>query len=81
LFTASFPQFGITKIIPLKENGSSIAVTNENKKEFVQLSAQHRLYTSIKDQIEALLAGFYDIIPKDLIAIVGLSLGRGFWHC
>jgi E3 ubiquitin-protein ligase HUWE1 len=45
-------------------------VTDENKKEFVQLSAQYRLYTSIKDQIEALLAGFYDIIPKELISIV-----------
>jgi E3 ubiquitin-protein ligase HUWE1 len=58
--------------VPLKENGDKIPVTNENKKEFVQLSAQYRLYTSIKEQIDALLAGFYDIIPKDLIAIVGL---------
>jgi E3 ubiquitin-protein ligase HUWE1 len=58
------------KQIPLKEGGASISVTNDNKKEFVQLSAQHRLYDSIKDQIEALLAGFYDIIPKELISIV-----------
>lgn len=45
-------------------------VTQENKREFVQLSAQYRLYSSIKDQIESLLAGFYEIIPKDLITIV-----------
>lgn len=45
-------------------------VTQENKREFVQLSAQWRLYTSIKDQIEALLSGFYEIIPKDMITIV-----------
>ena len=49
-------------------------MTNENKKEFVQLSATHRLYSSIKDQIESLLAGFYDVIPKDLIQIVSLIL-------
>jgi E3 ubiquitin-protein ligase HUWE1 len=60
-------------MIPLKENGTSITVTNETKKEFVQLSAQYRLYSSIKDQIEALLNGFYDIIPKDLISIVSVS--------
>lgn len=60
----------MTKIVDLKENGRSIPVTQESKREFVQLSAQYRLYSSIKDQIEALLAGFYEIIPKDLISIV-----------
>jgi E3 ubiquitin-protein ligase HUWE1 len=60
--------------VPLKENGEKIMVTEENKKEFVQLSAQYRLYTSIKDQIEALLAGFYDIIPKELISIVSVEM-------
>jgi len=63
-------QFGVTKIVSLKENGESIPVTLENKREFVQLSAQYRLYTSIKDQLENMLSGFYEIIPKDLIAIV-----------
>ena len=58
------------KIVELKENGATIPVTQENKREFVQLSAQWRLYSSIKDQIEALLGGFYEIIPKELITIV-----------
>ena len=57
----------------LKEGGASIPVTQENKKEFVQLSANYRLYSSIKDQIEALLSGFYEIIPKDLIQIVSAA--------
>ncbi len=63
-------QFGVTKIVSLKENGETVPVTLENKRDFVQLSAQYRLYTSIKDQLENLLSGFYEIIPKDLIAIV-----------
>lgn len=54
----------------LKEGGAQIPVTQENKREFVQLSAQYRLVSSIKEQIDALLGGFYEIIPKDLIAIV-----------
>jgi len=65
-----FFQFGISRIVPLKENGETLPVTQENKREFVQLSAQYRLYSSIKDQIENLLSGFSDIIPKDLITIV-----------
>jgi E3 ubiquitin-protein ligase HUWE1 len=56
----------------LKEGGESLPVTQENKREFVQLSAQYRLYSSIKDQIENLLTGFYEIIPKELITIVSI---------
>jgi E3 ubiquitin-protein ligase HUWE1 len=60
----------VNRIIPLKEGGESITVTQENKREFVQLSAQYRLYSSIKDQINSLLEGFYEIIPRDLVTIV-----------
>ena len=60
----------MTKLIELKENGAQIPVTQENKREFVPLSANFRLYSSIKEQIEALLTGFYEITPKDLIQIV-----------
>lgn len=56
----------------MKEAGETIPVTQENKREFVQLSAQYRLYSSIEKQIENLLAGFYEVIPKDLITIVSL---------
>ncbi len=56
-----------------KEGGEAISVTQENKREFVQLSAQYRLYSSIKDQIENLSNGFYEIIPKDLVTIVRKS--------
>lgn len=64
----------MNRIVPLKDNGEAIAVTQDNKREFVQLSAQYRLYSSIKDQIENLLNGFYEIIPKELIAIVRVYL-------
>ena len=42
----------------------------ENRKEYVQLAAQYRLHDSIAKQIENLFAGFYEIIPKELISIV-----------
>ncbi|CAL1707508.1 unnamed protein product [Somion occarium] len=68
-FSIEADEFGVTKLIELKEGGAAIPVTNENKREFVQLSAEYRLYSSIKEQIESLLTGFYEIIPKDLIQI------------
>ncbi|KAK7687106.1 hypothetical protein QCA50_009607 [Cerrena zonata] len=68
-FSIEADEFGITKLVELKEGGATIPVTNENKREFVQLSSQYRLYSSIKDQIESLLKGFYEIIPKELIQI------------
>lgn len=63
----------MSRIVPLKEGGESTSVTQENKREFVQLSAQYRLYSSIEKQIESLSSGFYEIIPKDLITIVRIS--------
>ncbi|TCD71204.1 hypothetical protein EIP91_011682 [Steccherinum ochraceum] len=68
-FSVEAEEFGVMKIVDLKEGGATIPVTEENKREFVQLSAQYRLYSSIKEQIESLLTGFYEIIPKDLITI------------
>ncbi|KAF8658329.1 hypothetical protein AX16_002096 [Volvariella volvacea WC 439] len=68
-FSVEADEFGVSRIVPLKPGGESIPVTQENRREFVQLSAQYRLHSSIKDQIENLLAGFYEIIPKELITI------------
>ncbi|KAI6046227.1 hypothetical protein EDC04DRAFT_2888377 [Pisolithus marmoratus] len=68
-FSVEADEFGRNRIFPLKPGGESIHVTQENKREFVQLSANFRLYSSISEQIENLVSGFYDIIPKDLITI------------
>ncbi|KAJ7188201.1 hypothetical protein C8R46DRAFT_1341056 [Mycena filopes] len=68
-FSVEADEFGVNRIVPLKEGGEILPVTQENKREFVQLSAQYRLYSSIKDQIENLSTGFYEIIPKELITI------------
>lgn len=39
-------------------------VTNENKREYVNLVAWHRMTTAIKAQINAFLTGFWDLVPK-----------------
>jgi E3 ubiquitin-protein ligase HUWE1 len=57
-------------IVDLKPNGRNIAVTDDNKDEYIQLIAEYRLTTSIKEQLDAFLEGFYEIVPKEHIAIV-----------
>ncbi|CAA6653418.1 unnamed protein product [Spirodela intermedia] len=49
--------------------GRNIRVTEENKHEYVDLVAEHRLTTAIRPQINAFMEGFNDLIPKDLISI------------
>ncbi|KAJ3416767.1 hypothetical protein HDV05_000141 [Chytridiales sp. JEL 0842] len=68
-FSTEVDDFGRKKIIDLKPNGHSIPVTEENKKEYVALITEQKLTTAIKDQINAFLGGFYEIIPRDLIKI------------
>ncbi|ORY44089.1 hypothetical protein BCR33DRAFT_850734 [Rhizoclosmatium globosum] len=68
-FSTEVEEFGVEKIIDLKENGRNIAVTDENKKEYVSLITEQRLTKAIQEQINAFLGGFHDIIPKDLIKI------------
>ncbi|KAJ9092936.1 hypothetical protein QFC21_006648 [Naganishia friedmannii] len=68
-FSLEVEEFGAKKVIDLKENGSQIPVTEENKQEYVNLVVEHRLESAIKDQIKAILDGFYEIIPRNLISI------------
>jgi E3 ubiquitin-protein ligase HUWE1 len=49
--------------------GRNTKVTGENKHQYVDLVAEHRLTTAIRPQINAFLEGFGEIIPKELISI------------
>ncbi len=42
-------------------------MTNENKREYVDLVARHRMTTAIREQLESFQRGFWDVVPKDLI--------------
>lgn len=68
-FTLEVDEFGAKQVVDLKENGSQIPVTEENKQEYVKLVVENRLETAIKDQVKAFLDGFYEIIPRSLISI------------
>ena len=57
------------EIIDLIENGRNIDVTEENKFDYVQKLSSSRLYYTIKNQMDAFLKGFYEIIPQKIITI------------
>eukprot|EP00818_Percolomonas_sp_WS_P010924 CAMPEP_0117451014 /NCGR_PEP_ID=MMETSP0759-20121206/8779_1 /TAXON_ID=63605 /ORGANISM="Percolomonas cosmopolitus, Strain WS" /LENGTH=1324 /DNA_ID=CAMNT_0005243581 /DNA_START=1599 /DNA_END=5573 /DNA_ORIENTATION=- len=68
-FTARVDEFGKHKVIELREDGENIAVTNENKHEYVKLRTELSMTTQIKKQLESFLSAFYEIIPRRLISI------------
>ncbi|KAH3661759.1 hypothetical protein OGAPHI_005937 [Ogataea philodendri] len=68
-FSVETNDYGEEKVIDLRPNGRDIQVTEENKQEYVKSIVEYRLKTSVQEQMENFLQGFYEIIPKDLIAI------------
>ena len=68
-FSTEETSFGVTKPVDLIPNGSNVAVTEENKAEYVQLMSESKMTSIIQDQITAFLGGFYELIPKSLISL------------
>ncbi|EFJ46920.1 hypothetical protein VOLCADRAFT_75266 [Volvox carteri f. nagariensis] len=68
-FTAETDFFGRKETVELVPGGKDIRVTESNKREYVNLVARHRMTTSITAQINAFLEGFWQLVPRHLIAI------------
>jgi len=68
-FSMEADYFGANNIVDLKPNGRNIPVTEQNKQEYVKYITEHKLTLAIKDQIQAFLQGFHEIIPAHLISI------------
>jgi E3 ubiquitin-protein ligase HUWE1 len=68
-FSIEDQSFGRSQVIDLIPNGRTVPVTEENKEEYVRKICQHRMTTAIQSQIKSYLAGFYELVSPDLIAI------------
>jgi E3 ubiquitin-protein ligase HUWE1 len=68
-FSAENHTFGKLEVVDLIPNGRNIAVTDENKLDYVRLVSQHRMTTAIRSQIDSFLDGFYDLVSPELISI------------
>lgn len=68
-FEAETMEFGKKTVLELKPGGSNIPVTNENKEEYINLYSKMLMTTAIKEQLNAFVQGFYEIIPQKYIEI------------
>lgn len=68
-FTFDDEQFGEIVPIELKEKGEDIIVTDENKKEYVDLLVKFKFVDRVRGQMDAFLTGFHDVIPEGEISI------------
>lgn len=60
-FSIETDDFGVTETVDLCKNGRNIAVTDENKQEYVQLMVEYRLTGSVQAQLENFLKGMIKI--------------------
>ncbi|GAA5813130.1 hypothetical protein MFLAVUS_006599 [Mucor flavus] len=68
-FSLETDFFGNKETVDLRPDGRNIPVTEANKHEYVALVTEQKLTTAIKDQINAFVQGFHDVIPASLIQI------------
>jgi len=68
-FSTEVREFGVTTTRELRPNSLNEPVTEENKKEYMKLVCQMKMTGAIRQQLNAFLEGFYEIIPKRLISI------------
>ena len=63
-------EFGIAKTLDLIPNGSNIAVTRENRLQYIQLVSHYRLSGEIKLQSEAFFEGLLEMIDTNWLRCV-----------
>ncbi|KDQ18456.1 hypothetical protein BOTBODRAFT_63405 [Botryobasidium botryosum FD-172 SS1] len=68
-FTTVEDRFGEMVTIDLKPGGADIEVTEENKKDYVEAVVEYRISKRVKEQFEAFISGFTELIPQDLINV------------
>ncbi|KAF9264871.1 HECT-domain-containing protein [Marasmius fiardii PR-910] len=68
-FTTTEERFGEMVTIELKPGGADVPVTEENKKEYVEAIVEYRISKRVKEQFDAFMSGFSELIPQDLITV------------
>ena len=78
-YTISQSSFGEVEEVPLKTGGEDIAVTSDNKNEYVKLYIEYVLFKSCEAQFDAFKKGFLKVVsarvlqlfhPQELMALV-----------
>ncbi|KAI8620764.1 hypothetical protein BC830DRAFT_1097505 [Chytriomyces sp. MP71] len=66
-FSIDEEVFGAVKSKEIKPGGNAIAVTNDNKYEYIHLMSDYKLNQECKSQFKALVGGFRSIMPLKYI--------------
>uniref|UniRef100_A0A1B6CDN2 E3 ubiquitin-protein ligase n=2 Tax=Clastoptera arizonana TaxID=38151 RepID=A0A1B6CDN2_9HEMI len=64
-FSVDFEILGQVIHHELKDNGDKIRVVEENKEEYMRLMTEWRMTRGIKDQTQAFLEGFNEVVPLE----------------
>ena len=68
-FSVEDERFGEKVTVELKPGGKDIEVTNENKREYVELITEWRIQKRVEEQFNAFITGFHELIPSDLVNV------------
>ncbi|KAL0279040.1 UNVERIFIED_CONTAM: hypothetical protein PYX00_000684 [Menopon gallinae] len=68
-FSVEHEAFGELRVHELKAGGKDLPVTQENKKEYVKLYVNYRFMRGIEQQFLALLKGFTEVVPANLLRL------------
>ncbi|EIW85244.1 HECT-domain-containing protein [Coniophora puteana RWD-64-598 SS2] len=68
-FTTTEERFGEMVTIDLKPGGADMPVTQDNKKDYVDAVVEYRISKRVKEQFDAFMSGFSELIPQDLITV------------
>ena len=72
-FSETANYFGVETEVELVPDGKNLSVTDENKLEYVNLVAAHRMTDKIREQIKSFSLGFNEIVPHDVVKILNPS--------
>ncbi|KZT60478.1 HECT-domain-containing protein [Calocera cornea HHB12733] len=68
-FTTVEDRFGEMVTVELKPGGANFPVTEENKKEYVDAVVEYRIFKRVKEQFDAFMVGFLELIPQELVNV------------
>ncbi|KAI8342036.1 E3 ubiquitin-protein ligase RSP5 [Chlamydoabsidia padenii] len=68
-FSTDDDRFGELVTVDLKPGGRDIEVTEENKKEYVNLITEWRISKRVDEQFQAFKEGFNQLIPQELVNV------------
>jgi ubiquitin-protein ligase E3 C len=71
-------EFGVTRTVDLKPNGSNIPITRDNKLEYILRVSHYRLTKQIKEQSSAFFEGLSAMIDPKWLRYDHVPRNRGF---